>query len=181
MPAILMLVAAVLAVVGTVLLFIFVLPGDKRAALPTVGKWIHDFLNFKSLIVEAVLKFLYILSTIFVILTGIFTLFTENYFGQSNAVKGLLTIVLGPLTVRLGFELLMLLILLTKNVIGINRRLASADETIDDIEFKPGLRALLRTEPDVVETVETDVTCPSCGGMVAEEQPFCSTCGNKLG
>lgn len=179
MPILFTILSAVAAAAGTVLIFIFILPGDKRANLPTFGKWIHDFLNFKSFIVEAVLKFLYILSTLFVVLYGVFTLFTENYLGQSNALQGVLMIVVGPLAVRLAFELLMLLILLTKNVMSINRRL-SGNEDGTEMEFKPGLRALFSTEPDEVSDVAIEVSCPSCGGMVNDGQGFCSTCGNKL-
>ena len=172
--------SAVLAVVGTVLIFIFILPGDKRAGLPKFGKWIHDFLNFKNLVVEAVLKFLYILCTLFVVLDGFFTIFTENYMGQSNALQGLLTMVFGPITVRLAFELLMLLILLVKNVMAINRRLSGEDGTVTEMEFLPGLRALLKTEPDVVNEVPVDISCPHCGSMATPEQAFCCSCGQKL-
>ena len=180
MSTLITILSAVLSVVGTVLIFIFILPGDKRAGLPKFGKWIHDFLNFKSLVVEAVLKFLYILSTLFVILDGFFTIFTTNYMGQSNALQGLLTMIFGPIAVRLAFELLMLLILLVKNVMAINRRLSGEDVGDAEMEFLPGLRALLKTEPDTINDVPVDTSCPHCGSMATPEQAFCSSCGQKL-
>ena len=180
MSTLITILSAVLSVVGTVLIFIFILPGDKRAGLPKFGKWIHDFLNFKSLVVEAVLKFLYILSTLFVILDGFFTIFTTNYMGQNNALQGLLTMIFGPIAVRLAFELLMLLILLVKNVMAINRRLSGEDVGDAEMEFLPGLRALLKTEPDTINDVPVDTSCPHCGSMATPEQAFCSSCGQKL-
>lgn len=180
MSTLITILSALLAVTGTVLIFVFVLPSSKRAGLPKFGKWIHDLFKFKSLVVEAVLRFLYILSTLFVILDGFFTLFTKNYLGHSNALQGLLTMIFGPIAVRLGFELMMLLILLVKNVMAINRRLSGEDAGDTQMDFIPGLRALLNTEPDAVSEVPVDTSCPSCGSMATPEQAFCSNCGQKL-
>ena len=48
-------IALVLAVVATVLAFIFLVPEKRREKLNAFGKFLHDPLNFKYLIVEKVL------------------------------------------------------------------------------------------------------------------------------
>ena len=48
-------IALVLAVVATVLAFIFLVPEKRREKLNAFGKFLHDAFNFKYLIVEKVL------------------------------------------------------------------------------------------------------------------------------
>ena len=50
--SIVLIIAATLTVVATVLLYIFVLPEKKRDSLPKIGKIMHDILHFKSLFIE---------------------------------------------------------------------------------------------------------------------------------
>ena len=122
-------IALVLAVVATVLAFIFLVPEKRREKLCAFGKFLHDALNFKYLIVEKVLQALYIFATAFVILYGVLQLFNvqTSYWGGGATWmggRGLLLIILGPIAVRLSYELMMMVILLVKNVMEINRKLA---------------------------------------------------------
>lgn len=82
--------------------------------------------------VEKILQALYIFSTAFIILYGVLQLFNvqrDYWTGASRWMggTGLLCIIVGPIAVRLSYELMMMAILLVKNVISINRKLA--DET----------------------------------------------------
>ena len=122
-------IALVLAVVATVLAFIFLVPEKRREKLNAFGKCLHDALNFKYLIVEKVLQALYIFATAFVILYGVLQLFNvqQSYWGGGATWmggRGLLLIILGPIAVRLSYELMMMAVLLVKNVMEINRKLA---------------------------------------------------------
>ena len=121
-------VAAVLAVVATVLAYIFIVPDKKREKLNPFCKFLHDTCNFKYLIVEKILQALYIFMTVYVIMTGFFLLFTvrEVWYGERQWMGGvgILIMVLGPIVVRMAYELLMMAILLVKNVMEINRKLA---------------------------------------------------------
>ena len=65
----------VLAVVLTVLAFIFIVPEKRRAKLNAFGKFLHDTCNFNYLLIEKLLQALYIFLTVFSILTGAYTLF----------------------------------------------------------------------------------------------------------
>ena len=129
MPTTMLIIAGVLALVATVLAFIYVVPEKKREKLGAFGKFLHDTCNFKYLMVEKILQALYIFNTAAVIIFGVLMLFrTEYNYWTGDRIwmggYGLLIIILGPIAIRLSYELMMMAILLLKNVISINHKLA---------------------------------------------------------
>ena len=130
-------IALILAVAATVLAFIFIVPEKKRAKLNAFGKFLSDTLNFKHLLIERILQALYIFSTAYVILSGFLMLFQFNtgYYGdlQWNGGIGLILMIVGPIVIRLVYELLMMSVLLVKNVISINKKLANQAGTSDGV------------------------------------------------
>ena len=122
MPTTMLIIAGVLALVATVLAFIYVVPEKKREKLGAFGKFLHDTCNFKYLMVEKILQALYIFTTAAVIIFGVLMLFrTEYNYWTGDRIwmggYGLLIIILGPIAIRLSYELMMMAILLLKNVI----------------------------------------------------------------
>ena len=154
-----LIIAVVLAIAATVLAFIFVVPEKRREKLNAFGKFLHDLCSFKFLVVEKILQALYIFSTAFIILYGVLQLFNvqrDYWTGASRWMggTGLLCIIVGPIAVRLSYELMMMAILLVKNVISINRKLA--DETGSaggDVFAAPDVeelkKAIQRKEPQL--------------------------------
>lgn len=65
-------IATILAIIATVAAFILVVPESKREKLGRFGKFLHDAVNFKFLIVEKILQALYIFVTAYLILCGFF-------------------------------------------------------------------------------------------------------------
>ena len=124
-------IGLVLAIAGTVLAFIFILPEKNRASLNKFFRVVADVFNFKVLFIEKILKALYIFLTLFCIVCGFFMLFsgerTSSFWGegsfQSFALQGLLLMILGPIVVRIVYELLMLTIIMVQNVISINKKM----------------------------------------------------------
>ena len=122
MPTTMLIIAGVLALVATVLAFIYVVPEKKREKLGAFGKFLHDTCNFKYLMMEKILQALYIFTTAAVIIFGVLMLFrTEYNYWTGDRIwmggYGLLIIILGPIAIRLSYELMMMAILLLKNVI----------------------------------------------------------------
>ena len=113
----------VLAVVLTILAFIFIVPEKRRAKLNAFGKFLHDTCNFNYLLIEKLLQALYIFLTVFSILTGAYTLFKS--FGM-----GLVIMIGFPLLIRLIYEFLMMTVLLLKHVIMIDNKLKNQN-TVD--------------------------------------------------
>ena len=185
------LAAVIISIILTILLAILVVPEKRRNGLPKFFQVVHDICNFKGLLLEKVLKVLYIFSTINVMLTGIFTWFSGGYNFGLTFLTGLLILVLGPILVRLAYEFMMLFVLLVKNVIQINNKLNGRSDNpfannIDLNQFKNS------------NAPEQNYTSPYAQPVqpIQPEQPvaqnnyqpqqnndsvrFCTTCGTKI-
>ena len=135
-------IGAILAVILTIVLFVlFLVKKNDPAMQKGFGKLIFDFFNFKKLLIESVLRFAYVLSTIASITVGFFLLFGYDYsyyysyydygshsYKESTALIGLILMVAGPIAIRLVFEIFMMFILLVKNTIEINNKLKNQNE-----------------------------------------------------
>lgn len=125
------------AIAVTVLLYIFILPEKKRENLPKILKVIHDVFNFKDLMLEMILKGIYIFSSVACVLVGAlmifgFSIYTSSWSGETYTHwyggYGILLMIGGPIALRLVFEAMMMFILLVKNTIQINKKLPEAPE-----------------------------------------------------
>lgn len=122
-------VALVLALAATVLAFIFIVPEKKAAGFNKFLKFVHDLLNFKFFFIEKIVQALYIFSTAYVALFGFLQLFNFStrltYYGlptiQWHGGSGFLYLILGPVVVRVVYELSMLFLSLVRNVIELNK------------------------------------------------------------
>lgn len=187
-------VAAVfMAIVLTVLAFIFLVPEKRRSRMNGFGKFLHDTLNFRYLIVEKILQACYIFLTCLAVLTGFFMLFKVDYWGNWQGFYGLLLMVIGPLAIRLVYELAMMLILLVKNVISINNKLAGKGTGDDpfaapDMDALRGARAYRPAAPSE-STGDGMFHVPDLSGAEGKsahgqdslaQLKFCTVCGSKL-
>lgn len=175
--AVFLILSIILALAATVLAFIFIVPEKKLGKLNKFGKFIHNTLNFKYLIVEKILQALYIFFTAYVILEGFFMLFVVDRWSGWQGLTGILTMILGPIAIRLIFEFTMMVIILIKNVIQINNRLAGKDS--DDIFAAPEIPVPTKA-PAAPEApaAPTAAYCTNCGAAV-EPGTFCTNCGTK--
>lgn len=135
-------IAILLAIIATVLAFIFIVPAKRREKMGKFGKFLHDACNFKFLIVEKILQALYIFFTALVILVGFFMLFCSDWSGWMGG-KGILLMILGPIAVRLSYELMMMAVLAVKNIISINSKLRNQNEGAASTDiFDPDMSSL---------------------------------------
>lgn len=135
-------IAILLAIIATVLAFIFIVPAKRREKMGKFGKFLHDACNFKFLIVEKILQALYIFFTALVILVGFFMLFCSDWSGWMGG-KGILLMILGPIAVRLSYELVMMAVLAVKNIISINSKLRNQNEGAPGTDiFDPDMSSL---------------------------------------
>ena len=115
-----------LALAATVLALIFITPEKRRQTLPGFFRVLADIFNFKFLILEYIIKALYILETLTCVFIGFFMLFSGiGGFGGfvSYAPAGLAVMIVGPIIVRLVYEAMIMFILLVKNTSQINKKL----------------------------------------------------------
>lgn len=126
-----MTLGVIVAITCTVLMFVLILPENKRETLPKFLVLVHDFFNFKILLLEHILKGLYMLATFFCIGFGFFLLFsgTTDFFGgfHSLAGTGLVVLIFGPVIVRLLYEFTMMFLVLVKNTTQINKKMPKND------------------------------------------------------
>jgi len=170
--------AILFAIVATVLAYIFIIPEKKYAKLNKFGKFLHNVVNFKSLIIEKILQALYIFATAFVLLMGFFMLFYVEegwYSSHWMGGYGILLMLFGPIVVRLAYEFAMMAVLLVKNVIQINNKLKNQNE--DEEIASPFAETVVFAEPEA--EAAAPAFCGSCGTPVGEGN-FCTNCGAKV-
>ena len=182
------------ALVCTILCVILVTPVKKRDTLPKFFRFLHDIFNFRSLLIEKILKFFYVLSTLLTIFVGFFMLFSGyekysyNWYGgeystgfKSCAGYGILLMILGPIVIRLVYEGAMLAIIAVKNIIEINNKLKNQNE-----EIKNGFFSVTNENASYASTTayvepapEEWVFCMNCGTRYDKSKGGCPNCGAR--
>ncbi len=103
-------VAAILALIGGILLY-FLFVNQKKDPKNKFAKWLKDFLSFKIFWMEGLMKIFYYIATIFVILFS----FSFLSLGGLGVLMWLGMLVFGPIFVRLGYEMIMMFIMIWRN------------------------------------------------------------------
>ena len=91
-----------LAVIAAALVTYFFLNKNRKGNYKGFAGKVSDLFNFTEYLVPLILKVLYAFATAYALLNGLFVLF-------SGSIYGILLMVIGPVAVRIGFELIMLL------------------------------------------------------------------------
>lgn len=111
-----------------ILLYIFVLPKKRNGTFSSgFAQWLHNYFRFKKLYIDSVLRFLFTFATFYLICYGLFGMIAAIISYPERAfdavLSGLGTSILGPIILRLIYELSMMLIMLVQNVMDINKKL----------------------------------------------------------
>lgn len=105
-----MIIAAILAIVGGILVY-FLFVKSKTEPKGKFTKWLKDFLSFKIMWVEPIMKVIYYILTIYVILFS----FSFLALGGLGVLSFFLCLIFGPIVVRLGYEFTMMFIRIWHN------------------------------------------------------------------
>ena len=176
----LVIVFAVISLIVAILSMIFITPRSRKPYLNGFFRWLHGVFNFDALLIDKILKFLYIFSTVFVICVGFLGIIQGfrviDYTGDV-LLYGFLVLVLGPFVVRLFYELLMMMVILVKHVAEINRKVKDENPGRPSAEpFAPEAPApAARPAPRPAELI-----CPSCGAKMRPGSKFCGVCGYRV-
>lgn len=179
-------IAAIVAVAGAVLSMIFIVPEKKRKTLNGFFGMVADLFNFKYLVIEKILKFFYILSTLFAIVFSLFMIFGVG--GLSSIPTGLIGVVLFPIIIRLIYEGLMLLVLQVKNTMEINKKLKNMNETPEGDDPFNSLPKFPKKEQPAQQPPQQPVQqqyqprvifCGQCGTQYDANRGPCPKCGTK--
>lgn len=108
-------VSIVLAIVGGILAyFLFINKDDKLDNKFLI--WLRDFLSFKNIMLETILKVTYVILAIFITLVS-FNTIGDSFFGF------LLELVIGNVMLRIAYESFLMLIMIWKNTSEINKKM----------------------------------------------------------
>lgn len=107
-----MIVSFILALCGAIVLYFTFLNKNNDGKFTGFLGWLYDFLTFKNLTLEAILKMVYLFVAIFITLAS-FELIGVNFLGF------LLTLVLGNLIARVVFESGLLILLIYRQTVKI--------------------------------------------------------------
>ena len=189
---VIMIFAFFVALICTIFSLMLITPSKKRKQLPGFFKMLHDIFNFNGLVIEVILKAVYIFMTLYAILSNFFSIFIGGHIFSC-----LLGMILGPIVIRIMFELMMLLVLLVKNVISINNKLRDQADQKENKTF--GLDPRKYMEPTAPQqpvyqqspyeqpapapqqpAPAQKVVCPDCGMELSADSLFCTGCGKNL-
>lgn len=114
-------VSLILAIIGGILVYFLFIKGKDLKLSDGLNK-LRDLLDFKIMLIEPILKILYLVMTIFVILIS-FNFITINF------LTFLLTLILGPVIVRIIYEASLMLVMIWKNTKVIADNTTNVKET----------------------------------------------------
>lgn len=109
-------VSVILAIIGGIVLYFTFLSKKNEGKFTGFLGWLYDFLTFKKMMIENVLKILYIIVALFVTLSS-FGLISISF------LAFLLTLVIGNVLTRVIYELLLVKLVICKNTTEINQKL----------------------------------------------------------
>ncbi len=108
-------IALIIAICGSIVLYCTFLSKNNEKKYKGFLGWLYDFLTFKTFSLEAILKFLYLFVAIYITFAS-FALISTSFIGF------LLMLVFGNLFARIIFEGSLILILIYKNIVEINKK-----------------------------------------------------------
>lgn len=107
-------ISALIALVGGIVLHFTFLKAKNENRFNGFLGWMYDFLTFKKMMIESLLRVLYVIAALFITLSG---------FVAGNLLSCLLTIVGGNLILRIAFEFSLILLVICRNTSDINKKL----------------------------------------------------------
>ena len=113
--AIWLMVSLILGVIGGICLYVFFVREKRDLTNPKLIK-LRDFLQFRTLIIEPVLKALYCILAVFI------TLYSFSLIG-SSFIGFLMVLIFGNIIVRLCYEGSMIVLMIWRNTSEINKKM----------------------------------------------------------
>lgn len=160
----------IVAITAILVLYLVVLPRNLDGTFNNKFlQFLHDYFHFKKLYIEEVLKFIFVLATVSCVCVGAFMLLGYNEvwhpsgqnYKESTAGVGLALMLGGPISLRLSYELVMMLVLAVKNIMEINNKMLKKETPTAEAPVHPANQQTVVTEsPNRVTNRETNTTNP---------------------
>lgn len=183
-----LIVAGIVALILAIILLVTIV---ERKKAPRNGflKWLREYLNFRSILISGIIKFVYLFSAIFLTIMSVIVMCS----GQDETVLpmigiGLAMLVFGNVGLRIMHELTMAVIVIWENTSDIRKVMVKTEEApeekkpkeekeekevkeekADKVDKEPVVKAEVVTEKPVVE--ESSVAQPVVEQPAAEQPP----------
>ena len=109
-------VALVLSIIGGILVYFLFLKRENENKFTGFLKYLYEFLSFKKMWLETILKVSYLILVIYVTLSS-FELISVSF------ISFILVLIFGNIFLRVIYELALLLLTICRNTIEINKKL----------------------------------------------------------
>ena len=116
--AVWLVVSLILAVIGGILVYFLFLSKKNEGKFTGFVGWLYDFLSFKKMFMEALLKITYLIVAIYITLSS-FALIGSSFVGF------LAMLIIGNVVIRLVYEFSLLLLVICRNTTEMNKKLSS--------------------------------------------------------
>lgn len=111
-----LIISIVLAIVGGILVYFLFLSKKNEGKFKGFVGWLYDFLSFKKMFMEALLKITYLIVAIYITLSS-FAIIGSSFLGF------LVYLIVGNLIARLVYEFSLILLVICRNTTEINKNL----------------------------------------------------------
>ena len=116
-----LIVSIILAVIGGILIYFLFLSKKNEGKFKGFVGWLYDFLSFKKMFMEALLKITYLIVALYITLSS-FALIGSNFIGF------LAMLIIGNVVARLVYEFSLLLLVICRNTTEINKKLSKKEK-----------------------------------------------------
>lgn len=122
-------ISIVIAIIGGIFIYYTVLTKDNEKKCTGFMKWLFNFATFKKLILEDIIKVLYIIVALYITLSS-FGLISSGF------ALFLAQLIFGNILARIIFEFSLLMITICKNTTEINEKLSLKEDNKNKKEEK---------------------------------------------
>ena len=145
-------VAILVAMILAVVFYFTFLNKKNEGKFKGFAAKVYNFFNFNKFYVEDVLRLIYVISVALLLVVSLAVIFSASFIG------GLLLLVLGNVAMRIGYELIMMFIILCRKTVSVDKRLEKISKFYSD-DFDEGACA----------EASADEGCAGCCGCETDE------------
>ena len=109
-------ISAVIAVIGGIVLYFTFLSKQNEGKYTGFLGWMYDFLTFKKMVIENILKIIYLIAASFITLAS-FAVISNSF------LSFVLVLVVGNLVTRIMYELFLVVLIICRNTTDISKKL----------------------------------------------------------
>lgn len=109
-------ISAVIAVIGGIVLYFTFLSKKNEGKYTGFLGWMYDFLTFKKMVIENILKICYLIFASFITLAS-FAVISNSF------LSFIMVLVLGNLFARITYELFLVVLIICRNTTDISKKL----------------------------------------------------------